>query len=467
MSPALRRMALLALAIAAAAGAWVLGADRLGETASRADGEGIRVAERSSIARAGSPESGPATALVPTERFPFAASQVGVRPPAPPTAAEEPKTPLEATVLKVRFVTPDGEPLLTAIRKATATLPSRRRLIAVATPEAPEGGISPLQRAGRYRTALAVGQELRPPPPGFDGFLELDRPLPLHVSAVYGTVVISTQLVPPGEDRVTLVVPLESLRGALGTVTLRVVDAATGDPVSKAFATPFDGVETGAPVAATADGSLSIAGQAPGPLALRVDAVGYEPALVETQARPGEAVDLGAVRLEEGVSVVGEVLGADGKPVASKVLCVPLDRADSYSAAALRTSVPVAADGSFQAFSVPRGRLVVTARAQGLGSAATVVDTTRGSVSGVKLILRGGTTVTFLPQRATADRRLLTIADERGVPVWSQVLEGPWPVPVELSPGAYTLEVKDEAGEVRVRHGFTVGDAGLTIPFVP
>ncbi len=106
------------------------------------------------------------------------------------------------------------------------------------------------------------------------GRLEGLAPLPVFVSLVLRHVVLQTLRVEPGADSVTFTVPWEQIDAQFGTVRVRVIDAETKVPLTKATASISDSQAGGEKP--DADGVFALPHQKPGLLDLELRCEGYE-----------------------------------------------------------------------------------------------------------------------------------------------------------------------------------------------
>lgn len=117
---------------------------------------------------------------------------------------------------------------------------------------------------------------------------------------------------------------------------------------------------------------------------------------------PGEDVDLGAIRLDAGGVLSGEVVGPDGAGVADATLVLfdgdadPLRiAADPAAGGPLRREAAAGPDGKFRIDRVPSGSRSLLARAPGrLAAAATRLDVAANrEEKGIRIVLRPGAAV--------------------------------------------------------------------------
>jgi hypothetical protein len=91
------------------------------------------------------------------------------------------------------------------------------------------------------------------------------------------------------------------------------------------------------------------------------------------------------------------------------------------------------------------------------------VDTTGGSVDGVRLRLRRGTPVVIEPESSRRRDYFLTIRDEAGLPVVTRFVRSTWPIETMLVPGRYTIEFAED-GAVQRTVPLEVGEDPIRMP---
>lgn len=358
-----------------------------------------------------------------------------------------------AVVLQVRFRTPGGEPLASAL-EAFGSDDSRPPFpTAVATAAPPDGDFpltsgAALAIGGRYR-ARGTGRHDEPPrEAGVDGTIELASDPPVWVSAVLRHLVLATEPVPPGSTLVTLTVDPARLIRQLASVRLRLVDADTGGPLTRARVAINDRQMGGGDRAPGPDGNLLFEKVRPGLLALEIEAPGREWHQRIVRLEPGRMNDLGTIALGAGVSVVGAVVDEDGRPVAGPVSAYPLDLMNISQAFDPGLHTSSKPDGTFGFEGVPRGRLLVRTSAGIRSRAAVMVDTSPGPVSGIVLRTTPGTPVTLSVPTTIAASRIVQVKDVAGTPYESDEAGSRRDLKWRLAAGDYRVEIW-EGGTLR------------------
>jgi hypothetical protein len=103
-------------------------------------------------------------------------------------------------------------------------------------------------------------------------------------------------------------------------------------------------------------------------------------------------------------------------------------------------------EGRFSVEGVGRGAHLLVVEAKGWARAARVVDTSGGAVDGLEIVLRKGVPVRLEPDTEEVPQFLVTIRDPQGLPCFTWMARGDWPIHLELVPGRYSVEISDDAG---------------------
>ena len=306
---------------------------------------------------------------------------------------------LERTpVIPVRIRTPDGRPLLPLFEEAQ--LPGRLRPIV--TQAAPAGEPPEWQPSQIWtETSKLLDEdegvaELRAG--DWDGVLRVQVSLPLFVSLVWDRRVLATQPVTAPGAGVSFTVALDTLLGELSTVRVRAIDFDSGQPVEGALAQLdseyLQGDDTGV---------FQFDKVTPGPHTLHLIPPGawfgisdslaivgandatHADASVSLEAKPGQHLDLGDLRLQRTVQVRGRVTDAGGQPLAVDVIATRAEAdADSKSRSSRLVVSPNPNDGSFSVRVVP-GRWNFSTSNDSQAPGAKLLDI-RGDIDGVNLI---------------------------------------------------------------------------------
>lgn len=351
-------------------------------------------------------------------------------------------------LVTVKIQTPDGQPLHEAI--AEAKLGHYTQVLAVASKEPIQGNLPMTELRGYSRFGIGswraangfMARERDPMPTGVSGILELSEPPPIYVAAVFRHLVLATATVNPGDKEVILEVPLETVRESTTTVTLRVINAATGLPVESARVGISDSQSGGAGRPTDADGRITLENERVGILELDIWAKDLEHYHDLLRLTPGEH-DLGTIALHPPREVVVKVVDATGEPTAGATIqWQNLDRRRFPQPSMYRRSGRTESDGTCKLSGLGSGRYLIQAFVRGQSQGNTVVNTAGLGDEPVVLTLAGTHKVdiaaTFDVPRS--DIHCLTIFDRKRVPVWARFLRG-YPTTAELPAGHYVWEL--------------------------
>jgi hypothetical protein len=219
----------------------------------------------------------------------------------------------EAWNLLVHVVTPDGKPLVEALRTQSPGLFLLRGLRALASR-------TPLPRTGMFGDQgppeRIVGQprsgdmfDRSPLPKTAIGSLALPPGRALHISVWLGPTVLAAQEVPAGQPEVTFVCALPDAQSVFGTVRMRLVDGATGKPAAAVKVALNDPSSYGGGTETDAEGRVTFTNLVPGALRLNVMSSKLQPPPLVVDVAAGADLDLGDVPLLPAVQVRFEVPG--------------------------------------------------------------------------------------------------------------------------------------------------------------
>ncbi len=279
---------------------------------------------------------------------------------------------------------------------------------------------------------------------------EVLEPVPLWVSAVLGDRVLSRARADVGSDRVTLVVDPSTIRAMQASYRYRLVDSLTGEPIvaEERGDDPLP------------DGSRRVEAR-PGRKTLRVNIAGYEPRERVFELQPGEHLDLGDWALDPEVRIAGSFVDPSGRGAWTQFALVNLDRFDP-AASLERKSIFNVPSGEFEARGVGRGRYAIFPVSERFAREPTIVDTTAGSVEGLRIDLVPATKVTLVSEVPELEAPLVHILTSDGVPLLSRFFaRSSAPIELCLGPGTYRL-VRVEEGRTATE-SFTVGAEPSTV----
>jgi RNA polymerase sigma-70 factor (ECF subfamily) len=319
--------------------------------------------------------------------------------------------------------------------------------------------------AGDWQTNSGIGgrQDRQLRKDGFAGRLYLDRDPPVHAALVLRHVVLQRQRIEPGQHELTFTLELDEVLARTGSVTLRLVDDATGEPLPQAplLVGNAQAVELGQRT--DADGRLAIDGQPPGLLRVQVWLTDYELLQRSVRVPPGGKLDLGEIRLSRAITITATTVDAASNPVSGVDLAwTCLDDRTFPQPLVENMSFPVNAAGQCK-IALGRHRYVVIARGKRrYGYAA--VDLRGGAPVPLTIPVVEPVGVAFRMRADTTAGYLVTISDLRGVPARALWFGGEYRPPgTSLPPGSYRVDIHD--GDDRLVRSFalTVADTPVTI----
>jgi len=297
----------------------------------------------------------------------------------------------------------------------------------------------------------------------FAGVLELDRDPPVHAALVLRHVVLQRQRIEPGQHEITFTLEAAEVFDRLGSVALRLLDDATGEPLPAIRLVVGTAQLVDAGQRTDAEGRFATDGQPPGLLKVQVWHTGYEPLQRSVRLPPGGKLDLGEIRLSRAITITATTVDAEGKPVTGVDLAwTCLDDRPFPQPLVENMSFPVNAAGQCK-LGLGRHRYVVIARGnRRYGYAA--VDLRGGVAVPLVIPVVEPVGVAFRMRADTTVGHLVTISDLRGVPARALWFGGEYRPPgTSLPPGSYRVEIHD--GDDRLVRGFAlnVADTPVTI----
>jgi hypothetical protein len=216
-------------------------------------------------------------------------------------------------------------------------------------------------------------------------------------------------------------------------------------------------------VVPTADLPATIGDLRPGPLEISVDAAGFAPARVRTDAAPGTVVAVGPVRLEAGLELRGRVRDPGGRGIAGAVV-LPDERA--------RRAVESDGTGAFVLPHLAEGTLDLVVRAEGLPETILRAQAAPGAPP-LDVVLRpGGVVRGRVPVPAGEPPRRSRVCvfraeDEHGYgPHWHADVEGDGSFALRLPAGRYRwVASRYDFGGRSV--AFDIAEGGETVVELP
>ena len=360
--------------------------------------------------------------------------------------------------VRVKFQTPEGEELEAALGRS-ATMKDIYP-VCVATLEPPPAFLAGVR--GRDASRFGVGkyshrafrETLPGQPADVSGLLELQCPPPVFVSAVLRNVVLDTRPF-EGGDEIVFVLERERFEAALGAVSLTVVDAFTGSPITAGHVDLNHSQRGGLGQPIGADGRVEFDDVLPGVMELDFRIDGYERLKKRVHVRPGQALDLGAYALAPAATIRGRTLDAQGVPRHAGLVWVPLDHVERADDVEQRFHFKSDAGGEFELLHAGRGNLFIVVSDPKWAACAVLVDARSGLVENVEVPLREGTPVTIATDAAHVAGHRVTLADSLGRPFWTRRTALNHSLRLVLLPGDYQLWL--DSDELRLHSvAFTV-----------
>lgn len=272
--------------------------------------------------------------------------------------------------VKVRIVTADGEDGTTALRKA---MPEWGDFTVAGQREEFPPRLAPTDY-GMVFVGDARWDSERNPRDGFAGTIHVSS-LPAHVALLQRHVVLEQQVVAKGQEEVRFVVDTDALQSLAGSATLRVVDDATGAPLTAARVSMHTSNRGGMGHKVDEQGSIVLEGLSPGLLQCGIHAPDHENFFHTVYVRSGQRLDLGTIRLGAPQPLTGTVVDAEGAPATSaRLRWTELKWRTSPAQFSHNRSARIEANGSFQLWGTGAGPIAVTAFGDDGVMAAAVVD---------------------------------------------------------------------------------------------
>ncbi len=377
----------------------------------------------------------------------------------------------------VRLIAPDGRPVAQAYPSEDYRIGSGKRIRLVATAEPPPPFLARTDRIAPRDSGVAYvrtspgeesgGESADPLPPGA-ALIWLDVPPPVHVSAALRDVVLETKLALEGTRELTFVIRRALFEQGLARVVVRIVDAATAQPIAGArvVLNARDSVTAGAATVTTGvDGLATLDGEFSGHRELVVDAHGYARSGRHVFLEAGSERDLGDFDLRRPLDFSGRVVDERGEPVGAALVFLNDDRrvaGQPTEGVPARSSDP--ADGSFSVRGLEPARYAVFPVPGPRSTWACnpiEVDLRGGAPAELLVTLRRGTPLVL---RNFGDERRVEVVDSGARVVWCDWvgrLRESW---VPLVPDSYDVRVFD--GEALAeQHAVAVGDESQSVSF--
>jgi len=378
----------------------------------------------------------------------------------------------KAVEIAIRFLTPEGNPLVPEVGKENRDLVFwvGRGLSAVATRESPgarlPGTLSSAWTtfgAGRYRV-----QEFGDPAQsdGRNGTLEIRAPFPVHVSACVRSEVLETVRLDGPRESLEFRIDPKRIEDLSSGVTFRLTGEGDPDAASKVGVSLNDRQTGGGGGKPERDGDrLTVRGKPPGQLLLAIwGGKAFERYERIVDLPPGTIVDLGMIHLTRRVELTGTVVDAEGNPVAgARISSYALDRPWTEQRSSPMGAVSKA-EGRFT-FWLGRRRYALRATSGDGAVAIAEADLTGGAPEAFRIVMRESHPV----EVKAGDARLpcfARIEDRDGRVLTSRRFRSDWTWSPRIPEGSYSLVVTRE-GRESARRPFTVaagkGPVSLTL----
>jgi hypothetical protein len=362
-----------------------------------------------------------------------------------------------ASVL-IRLFTPDGRPLLDALR-ADGSFAAPPPIKIVATDDHPGSRIPLVDAIARsdYATArmvVALWPSDGKDPRGYSQYVDLSAALPCYLSACRSSTVLATRRVLAGKKEVALAVSLDELHAGVGSAHLRVVDAGDTSLLEAADATLHSPANEGRqgrrPHDAYDDlsrtgGDISFTDLEPGAYTLTLSAPGHERMQERVRIEPGQITELGTYRLARSSLIEGTVLHKARAVSHAFIELLPMV-GDAVSTSGVAKRGFSDEDGHFQFDGVGQHKYFVRASNFEEVIRPTVVDASGGDVLGLVLQLERGTVVDIrlIPPPSEVDPRGLeyevAVFDDQHRPIATRTFSSQGETGLPLLPGSCSLE---------------------------
>lgn len=375
-----------------------------------------------------------------------------------------------AALLAVCLRTAGGTPFVEALEPGVRP----PELIAVATSKSPGKRLS-VEPAARGAWTAWDDADRELPDDAFLGWLRLREGPPAYVSLLLGEVVLATEYVPAGAEKVTFVLEPATVEETLATLRLRMLDA-TGAPAVKATVL-LEHAGADATVFLVADDGTFELRRTPGSYRLMVSLPGHATHIEDLWLGPG-LTDLGTLRLERAVGLRGAIVDPAGQPLTAavyaslRVQCAPASEDAGGSLDDVQIGVIVAArssttfgvqpDGSFS-LDLDAGRYALRALGPDWISPVLSLKVGREPLEDVVLHVYPPSVAVLNLAHGDWEGWRYAVLDEKENAARAGRLTGTAPVRLELPPGSYELRLTDSEGVGREDMPFDLGEETLVI----
>jgi hypothetical protein len=253
-----------------------------------------------------------------------------------------------------------------------------------------------------------------------------------------------------------------AVRARLASARVRLVDAATGQPIEKVRIALNSSSDGGGGNMTDADGRAVLEGLLPGVLHLSIQAKDYENVWATYRFAAGETRDLGELRLARAMPLRGRTVDGDGRPVPASIEWTELKWRTEARKFAHNRSARGEADGTFSLWGSGPGRIAIQATAADGRKAAGVFD--NPPAAPVELVLREPATLVVTRSADLTQTFTLTMfdQDQRPVEAWS-IEPRQRKAHYRLPPGTYGYEVRDNADRAIRTGSVTLGSSPVAL----
>jgi hypothetical protein len=328
-------------------------------------------------------------------------------------------------------------------------------------------GGEPYFPAGAVAAAPAVSPDDQTSTEPYSGILALAQPLPAYVSVTLADIVLQTQFVPFGAEEVVFHISTDELAGNMGGLRFRLVDAESGRPITQGrVGLHANGKYGTGREIIDPNGYVVFDGEAPGPRHLCIVARGYEWVLEQVHIDAGRITDLGTYRLQQPISISGDVLDDMGQPVRAWVSLWPLERYDATMRINEHFCWHTDENGHFEIHPAGHHKYVVRINDDEWDGTPATADASYGPVQGVRLRATRGSNVSVNFDPETPRGARLCVADAQGLPVAERSVDPRRKAKVRLAPGRYRMKV-DFGEETYGERNVLVDSAPLEVLLAP
>ncbi len=363
----------------------------------------------------------------------------------------------ETWLLTVSAVTPDGAPLMEAIRKTDTEVPWFRGLSAAAF-EAPVTAV-PMTEHTRLTAGLG---EFREPdvwrgekakPQQVLGVLTLPPGRAVHVALLLRGAIVAQLPAAPGQSELVFTLTPEAVLAATAMVKFRLVDE-KGAPIAGASVGLHDAQTHGGGPPSDAEGRVVLRNVQPGRLSLgTMNAKLTAPPLV-CDVTAGANLDLGDIVMRERVKVDLVI-----EPTADRVFLHSLWLEPLPGPAWDRKSTYTGGDGSARTVMLHPGRNALFASCD-TGCAIVELDTAALPPQPLRMVLQPGASLR-VENRVGPRFTRATVRSPGGVIVFSTEASGTWERTVRVPVGTYEVVCTGMNGTSTKQ--ITVGTDGATL----